>query len=99
MVGRHPQPPPARGRFVVTRGLAVAGQDGDRQVVGRQAQISGQEFIAPGKRLGLEIITQRPIAQQFREGQVGDVARLVDVVRPQAGLRVDQALPEGVRLA
>ena len=84
---------PVAGGLVVTRDVVLALEHGERQLVLVKAQVlrAGQELPGPGDHVLLEIIAQRPVAQHFKEGQVGGIADLVDVAGADALLHVGEA--------
>ena len=84
---------PQRDRFPVAGHLVVPGEHRDIQPLRVEPQplFAGEEFPAPGDRLGFEVVAQGPVAQHLEEGQVGRVADQVDVVGAQTALPADQA--------
>ena len=73
--------------------LALAAEDGDVQLLGLEAEVLGKELEAPGDRLLLEVVVERPVAEHLEEGKVRRVADLVDVSGPDALLHVGKPLP------
>ena len=98
MVVRHAAVAPQLRAFLVAGAVRIARKHGEGQTVLGQAQIfrAGKEFPAPGNHLLLEIIAQRPVAQHFKEGEVAEVAHIVDVAGAHALLHVRQAFARGM---
>ena len=77
------------------RRLVVGGVHRGLQPTPIEAQLSGQVLPGPLDRLGLEVVAEREVAQHLEEGEVGQVADLVEVNGPEALLHRHQALGRG----
>src|SRR6266508_4001288 len=90
--GRQSASPSSQAWPVVSTKTSVSGPlRRDREEV-----VAGEELVAPGDRLPLEVGAQRPVPEHLEEGQVRAVADLGDVGRPQALLAVGEQLAGGV---
>ena len=88
---------PERDRLVVARDAVLAREHGDVQILRVEAELSGEELVAPGDRLGLEVVVERPVAEHLEERKVRRVAHRVDVARANALLHVGEARTGGMR--
>ena len=62
-----------------------------------EAELRGEELVAPGDGLGLEVVVERPVAEHLEEREVRRVAHGVDVARADAFLHVGEARAGGMR--
>ena len=76
--------------------LALAAEDRDVELFGLEAEVLGEELVAPGDRLLLEVVVQGPVAKHLEEGQVRRVTHLVDIAGPDALLDVSEASSGGM---
>ena len=86
-----PQLAPDRGRLLVRRDVAFAGEHRHVEALGGEAELLREELVGPGDGLALEVVAERPVAEHLEEGQVGGVAHGVDVAGADALLDVGQA--------
>ena len=84
------------GDIAVLALLALAAEDRDVELFGLEAEMLGEELVAPGDRLLLEVVVQGPVAKHLEEGQVRRVAHLVDIAGPDALLDVSEASSSGM---
>ena len=95
----HAVAPPEVGGLVVPGGVRVAGEHGHGELLPFDSEDLGQELVAPGDGLLLEVVPEGPVAQHLEEREVAGVADLVDVPCPDALLEVGQPPSGGVLLA
>ena len=95
---RHAAPAPQLGAFLVAGAVRITREHREGQTVLGQAQVfrAGEEFPAPGNHLLLEIVAQRPVAQHLKEGEVAEIAHVVNIAGAHALLHVRQAVAGGV---
>ena len=92
--------PDARA-LLVARGGFVAGKHADGELFDGDSQAvrARQKLEAPADGVLLEVVSQAPVPQHFKKGQVGIVSHFVDVARAHAFLHVRQAGALGVLLS
>src|SRR5205814_3001442 len=50
--------------------LVVAGEDGDPDVIGAEAEAVGREFPGEARGLALEVVAEREVAKHLEEGEM-----------------------------
>ncbi len=101
-LGGHPDGLPDGAGFVVGRDAGLAGPGGGPDPIGVDSEPGGDELVAVGDGLVLEVTAfleaaEGEVAQHLEEGLVGVVADLVDVRGADAALHGDDAPGRGLR--
>jgi hypothetical protein len=68
--------------------------------VGRiETEVADKKFENPGELLVLKVIAERPVAKHFKKSGVPIVTDIVDILRPEQLLAIDQPLSLGMCLS
>ena len=83
---------PIRSRFFVTGSIFVSGKNGNGKQLGVKSQpvLGGQKLIAEGNGFLLEIVSQGPVSQHFKAGQVTGIANFINISGANTFLVVHQ---------